>query len=69
MNPATAYRLLRDFEHLKPGDWVLQNGANSQVGLAVIQIAREMGLKTINFVRDRWAAFILSLCACKSANG
>lgn len=45
--------MLANFESLKEGDWVLQNGANSQVGLAVIQIARERGLKTINFVRDR----------------
>lgn len=53
VNPGTAYRMLRDFVPLKRGDWVLQNGANSQVGLAVIQIAREWGLKSINFVRDR----------------
>jgi hypothetical protein len=28
-----------DFGNLKPGDWVIQNGANSMVGLAVVQIA------------------------------
>jgi len=52
VNPATAYRLLRDFEKLKPGDVVMQNGANSMVGLAVIQMAREMGLKTVNIIRS-----------------
>lgn len=29
----------------------MQNGANSAVGIAVIQIARQMGLRTINIVR------------------
>mgnify|MGYP002631183316 CR=1 FL=1 len=52
VNPATAYRLLRDFAQLKPGDVVMQNGANSMVGLCVIQMAREMGVKTINIVRS-----------------
>lgn len=50
--PATAYRLLRDFENLKPGDVIMQNGANSMVGLTVIQMAREMGIKTINIIRS-----------------
>ena len=45
--------MLKDFAQLKEGDYVLQNGANSQVGLAVIQLAKAWGLKTINFVRDR----------------
>jgi len=52
VNPCTAYRMLKDFVQLKPGDVVMQNGANSMVGLAVIQLAREMGLKTINIVRS-----------------
>uniref|UniRef100_A0A4W3JMZ3 Mitochondrial trans-2-enoyl-CoA reductase n=1 Tax=Callorhinchus milii TaxID=7868 RepID=A0A4W3JMZ3_CALMI len=34
-------------------DSVIQNGANSAVGQAVIQIAHAMGLKTINVIRDR----------------
>jgi len=52
VNPATAYRMLRDFAKLKPGDVVMQNGANSAVGLCVIQMARLLGLKTINIVRN-----------------
>lgn len=51
VNPSTAYRMLHDAVELQPGDWVLQNGANSAVGLAVIEIARHLGLKTINLVR------------------
>jgi mitochondrial enoyl-[acyl-carrier protein] reductase / trans-2-enoyl-CoA reductase len=52
VNPATAYRLLRDFAKLKPGDVIIQNGANSMVGLAVIQMAKSMGIKTINIIRS-----------------
>lgn len=33
--------------------WVIQNGANSAVGVAVIQLAKSWGVKTINLVRDR----------------
>ena len=52
VNPCTAYRLLKDYVTLKEGDVIMQNGANSMVGQAVIQIAREMGVKTINIVRS-----------------
>ncbi|KAI9598744.1 hypothetical protein BDF19DRAFT_431305 [Syncephalis fuscata] len=41
------------FVNLQPGEVVLQNGANSAVGQAVIQIARAWGLRTMNVVRDR----------------
>lgn len=51
-NPGSAYRMLRDFVQLKKGDVIIQNAANSMVGLAVIQMAREMGVKTINIVRS-----------------
>ncbi|KAI0367015.1 NAD-P-binding protein [Pilatotrama ljubarskyi] len=53
VNPATAYNMLHEFVKLREGDWVLQNGANSAVGEAVIQIAARKGVKTINFVRNR----------------
>ena len=53
VNPRTAYRMLMDFEQLQPGDTIIQNGANSGVGQAVIQIAGKLGLQTINVVRDR----------------
>jgi trans-2-enoyl-CoA reductase len=51
VNPATAWRVLHDFAALAPGDWVLQNAATSGVGRAVIQIARHLGLHTVNLVR------------------
>jgi trans-2-enoyl-CoA reductase len=51
VNPATAWRMLHDFVSLAPGDVILQNAANSAVGQCVIQIARALGLRSINFVR------------------
>ncbi|CAJ0921543.1 unnamed protein product [Ranitomeya imitator] len=53
VNPCTAYRLLSDYETLRPGDTVIQNASNSGVGQAVIQIAASLGITTINVVRDR----------------
>ncbi|EKM50354.1 uncharacterized protein PHACADRAFT_263603 [Phanerochaete carnosa HHB-10118-sp] len=53
VNPPTAYNMLHDFVTLQEGDWVMQNGANSTVGQAVIQIAAKEGLKTLNFIRNR----------------
>ncbi|RKP09376.1 hypothetical protein THASP1DRAFT_28826 [Thamnocephalis sphaerospora] len=53
VNPCTAYRMLKDFVQLQPGDTVVQNGANSAVGQAVIQIARAWGIRTLNVIRDR----------------
>ena len=52
VNPSTAYRILRDFIDLKPGDVIIQNGANSAVGMAIIQMAREMGVHTVNVIRS-----------------
>jgi trans-2-enoyl-CoA reductase len=51
INPLTAWRLLHDYVDLKKGDWLIQNAANSALGMAVIQIARELGFKTVNVVR------------------
>jgi mitochondrial enoyl-[acyl-carrier protein] reductase / trans-2-enoyl-CoA reductase len=51
VNPATAWRMLHDFLDLKPGDWIIQNASNSGVGRSVIQIAKSLGLRTINLVR------------------
>jgi mitochondrial enoyl-[acyl-carrier protein] reductase / trans-2-enoyl-CoA reductase len=51
VNPATAWRLLRGFELLEPGEWIVQNAGNSAVGRCVIQLARDLGIHTISFVR------------------
>lgn len=51
INPMTAWRLLHDYVDLARGDWLILNAANSAIGRAVIQIARELGFKTVNVVR------------------
>jgi mitochondrial enoyl-[acyl-carrier protein] reductase / trans-2-enoyl-CoA reductase len=51
INPMTAWRLLHDYVDLARGDWLIQNAANSAVGRAVIQIAHDLGYKTVNVVR------------------
>ena len=53
VNPCTAYRLLKDIVPLQPGAVVVQNAATSAVGQSVIQIARQLGLTTINLIRPR----------------
>lgn len=53
VNPSTAYRMLKDFVDLKPGDAIVQNGANSAAGQNVIQLCKAWGIVTLNVVRDR----------------
>lgn len=57
VNPCTAYRMIKDFcewDWLRQGEeWLVQNGANSGVGRAAIQLAREWGIKTLNVIRER----------------
>ena len=51
VNPPTSLLLLSEFVDLEPGDWVIQNAANSAVGGYLIQIARKRGIRTVNIVR------------------
>jgi mitochondrial enoyl-[acyl-carrier protein] reductase / trans-2-enoyl-CoA reductase len=51
INPPTALLLLTDIVKLTPGDWVIQNVANSAVGRLLIPLARARGVKTMNVVR------------------
>src|SRR5438067_10169178 len=51
INPATAQLLLEDHVDLKPGDWVIQDVANSAVGRHLIVLAKARGWRTINVVR------------------
>jgi len=53
INSPTAYCLLQKMVDLAPGSWVVQNAGNSTVGLAVIQMAKTMGFKTISQVRRK----------------
>jgi NADPH:quinone reductase-like Zn-dependent oxidoreductase len=50
-NPASAWVMLRHLRALAPGNWVIQNAANSAVGQCVRQIGAHMGLNVINVVR------------------
>jgi len=64
INPATALLLLEDHVALAPGDWVIQNVANSAVGRHLIVLARARGVRTINVVRrDDVAAELRALGA------
>lgn len=51
VNPPTASLLLSEFVDLTPGEWVIQNAANSAVGGYLVQLAALRGLKTLNVVR------------------
>jgi mitochondrial enoyl-[acyl-carrier protein] reductase / trans-2-enoyl-CoA reductase len=51
--------MLLDFVALSPGDVIVQNGANSGVGQAVIQLANLWGFKTFNIIRDRYIEFLM----------
>jgi mitochondrial enoyl-[acyl-carrier protein] reductase / trans-2-enoyl-CoA reductase len=51
INPPTAELLLREFGKPQPGEWVIQNAANSAVGRYLISLAKLEGIKTINVVR------------------
>lgn len=53
VNPVTAYRMLKDFQEVREGDWFIQNGANSGVGRAALQLGKRWGMKSIAVVRTR----------------
>ena len=64
INPATAQLLLEDHAALTPGDWVIQNVANSAVGRHLIVLAKARGVRTANVVRrDDVAAELKALGA------
>jgi NADPH:quinone reductase-like Zn-dependent oxidoreductase len=51
VNPATAWQLLQGIEALPGGAAIVQNAGNSAVGRCVIQLARDLGIRTVSFVR------------------
>jgi NADPH:quinone reductase-like Zn-dependent oxidoreductase len=51
VNPATALLMLRNYVALQPGDWVIQDAANSGVGTNLIGLAKADGIRTVNVVR------------------
>jgi mitochondrial enoyl-[acyl-carrier protein] reductase / trans-2-enoyl-CoA reductase len=53
INPPTAALLPSEFVTLGRDEWVLQNAANSAVGLYLVQLARSRGCNTVNVVRRK----------------
>jgi NADPH:quinone reductase-like Zn-dependent oxidoreductase len=51
INPPTAALMLSEFVTLEPDEWVIQNAANSAVGLYLVQMARYRGYRTVSVVR------------------
>jgi trans-2-enoyl-CoA reductase len=64
VNPPTASLMLSEFVDLQPGEWVIQNAANSGVGEYLVQLAQLRRLKTVNVVRRESA-----VAAVKAAGG
>lgn len=50
-NPPSALLMLATFVDLEPGDWLIQNAANSAVGRHLVRFAQQQGIKTANIVR------------------
>ncbi len=59
INPPTAALLLSEFVSLQPGEWMIQNAANSAVGLYLVQLARYRGYRTANVVRRQDAVEVV----------
>ena len=59
INPPTAALLLSEFVTMGSGDWVIQNAANSAVGLYLVQLARYRGYRTVNVVRRQDAVAVV----------
>ena len=51
-NPPTAGLILSEYTNLEPGDWIVQNAANSGVGRSLIALAKARGFRTVNLARD-----------------
>lgn len=51
--PVVALSLLNNYVKLGAGDLVIQNGAESSVGTAVVQVAQQRNIKTINVVPNK----------------
>ena len=51
-NPPTAGLILSEYVDLEPGDWIVQNAANSGVGRSLIALAKARGFRTINLARN-----------------
>jgi NADPH:quinone reductase len=50
VNPLTAWAMIEELK-IEKGEWLLQTAAGSTLGRIVLQLARELGFRTINVVR------------------
>ncbi|XP_053610605.1 enoyl-[acyl-carrier-protein] reductase, mitochondrial-like [Plodia interpunctella] len=57
--PSTAYRLLKDFRHVKSGETVAQTAANGPCGQCVIQLCKACGINTFNIVPNRCDHYLI----------
>jgi len=60
VNPPTAHLMMTRYVDLKPGEWLIQDAANSGVGHCLIRLAKAAGLRTVNVVRREGLADELS---------
>ena len=51
VNGPTAEVIVEDFAKFAPGDFLVQNAANSSCGRYIIRLARRKGVRTVNVVR------------------
>ena len=51
INGLTAFLLLEDYSRAQPGEWIIQNGANSSCGRFLIALARMKAVRTVSLVR------------------
>lgn len=64
INPSTTVFLLHSEVDLKPGDWFVQNAANSALGRMAIRMAKREGIHSVNIVRRDDA-----IAPCRAAGG
>jgi trans-2-enoyl-CoA reductase len=56
MGVAPAYFLLREYQGLESGDWIIQNAATGTISHFVCQLALLIGVRVISIIRNRSSA-------------
>lgn len=51
LNPLAAYFVLQTIQKIEPGEWIVQNAANSAFARWIIAHAKARGIRTVNVVR------------------
>lgn len=50
ISPCTAYRMIKDFRKIAPGQTIMQNAPNSPIGQCIIQLCKAWDINTFNIV-------------------